>query len=551
MSRSWQDAYTELFGNEQNDINQAPDRYGEGNIDLLNRPRVVNEDKSISTVRSKSFNLDGKEVLLPTIDESGRNLSDEEAVNLYKKTGKNLGIFNSPEEATKYAVQLHNDQEKLVNKDIPDSWKASWDRTNQPSSPSVQPEETTSQNLVRGTARTATRALELPIDVISQIKQLVEPKLSSSEREAFNKNLDKLSFTDYPINVPQEKTLIERTRAAEKELTGEYLQPQTPGEENWDEFVTDAASNILLAGKEARAFGKITQGIVSAATGQAAKAYAKYSGGGEAAQDVTKNSAQVLASLYNPGGAIRKANELYSKADSLIPETAVYDARILEHEMNKLQAKMARGTLAPSEKAIYDESRLILDKIKNGQMKIPEAIASKRSINEKASSWISNPDKAAVARARTFYKKINKDLSSFIKKAERAYPEGVQAQMAADEIYGAVFQSKRVGNFLSNLIKKHPTEATLSAIFGLDKKKVAGIAAISPLYKGYQIAQRMMRSPQLQKYYFRALRQAAAQNGPALLKTLNEMREVAEEDPSLMKFLKQEKIREEYAGSPA
>ena len=91
-----------------------------GNINLNSRPRVKNANGTISTVKSKSFNIDGKEVLLPTVSDDGKIMTDQEALKQYFETGKHLGIFTSPEEATKYAIKLHNNQENLLNRpDVP------------------------------------------------------------------------------------------------------------------------------------------------------------------------------------------------------------------------------------------------------------------------------------------------------------------------------------------------------------------------------------------------------------------------------------------------
>lgn len=88
--------------------------YGRGNIDLTDRPQVAEPDGRVSTVRSISVGIDGKEVLIPTVSDEGRLLSDAEAVALYRKTGRHLGEFRTPQEATAYAERLHRQQQGLV-----------------------------------------------------------------------------------------------------------------------------------------------------------------------------------------------------------------------------------------------------------------------------------------------------------------------------------------------------------------------------------------------------------------------------------------------------
>lgn len=77
-----------------------------GNIDLAKRPVVTMPDGKIATVRSMSFNEDGKEVLIPTISDDGKVLSEKEAIANYKETGKHLGKFKTSDEATEYAKKL-------------------------------------------------------------------------------------------------------------------------------------------------------------------------------------------------------------------------------------------------------------------------------------------------------------------------------------------------------------------------------------------------------------------------------------------------------------
>jgi hypothetical protein len=122
----WQYAITQLHNDIDEFSGRGPagpqqtfeGRIEAGNIDLANRPQVKNADGTVSTVRSMSFEEDGKEVLVPTVSPDGRILSDQQAIDLYHQTGQHLGKFDTPEHADAYAQALHQSQERYYRGDL-------------------------------------------------------------------------------------------------------------------------------------------------------------------------------------------------------------------------------------------------------------------------------------------------------------------------------------------------------------------------------------------------------------------------------------------------
>lgn len=87
-----------------------------GNIDLSNAKPIKNPDGAVSAVRSMGINVDGHEVLIPTVALDGsRVLSQQEAIDQYRKTGKHLGVFATPELANQWAQQLHEVQAARIS----------------------------------------------------------------------------------------------------------------------------------------------------------------------------------------------------------------------------------------------------------------------------------------------------------------------------------------------------------------------------------------------------------------------------------------------------
>lgn len=89
----------------------------QGNIDLTKRPRVHTPDGSTATVRSIGVNIDGQEVLLPTVSGDGKLLSNEQAIAEYQRTGQHLGKFATPEASNVYAEALHQAQQRMIEAD--------------------------------------------------------------------------------------------------------------------------------------------------------------------------------------------------------------------------------------------------------------------------------------------------------------------------------------------------------------------------------------------------------------------------------------------------
>lgn len=103
------------------------DKYGgmePGNLDLKHRPAYKNPDGSVSSVRSMGAELNGKEYLLPTIAEDGRSMGDDEAIDEFRRTGNHLGVYRNPDDSTRAAEAIHQDQAAMSDK----PWWKFWAR---------------------------------------------------------------------------------------------------------------------------------------------------------------------------------------------------------------------------------------------------------------------------------------------------------------------------------------------------------------------------------------------------------------------------------------
>ena len=89
---------------------------GAPTLDPGSQPAVQNENGDISTVRTMGFEDNGRQVNVPSVPaEGGRIMSNEEAYQRYKETGKHLGKYDTIDEASTAAERLHQQEAQQIS----------------------------------------------------------------------------------------------------------------------------------------------------------------------------------------------------------------------------------------------------------------------------------------------------------------------------------------------------------------------------------------------------------------------------------------------------
>ena len=420
--------------------------------------------------------------------------------------------------------------------------------------------ETLGEYLKRTGARTAARIAETPIEIAKGMSELPENLMQGPVGQKIAKTLKQSS------GIAQYLPGKEQIRDFERKHTGEYLQPQTPGEERYDEFVQDVTGQMMGFGRAGREIKSAVTGVQAlrnigqrvgratavAGVGAGTKEIAKDLGFGETAQEWSKMGSMLIASMVEPHGARNYVNRLYDQAGRSLPAGASGDARLLERQLTNTWDRVTRGLGSPDETAVQTAVERLIDKISNGQLTYEEAVASKRSLNTMMMNTVyGTADRAAQARARNLFQGMNANLNEFIGQAEAQYPEFVAAQRAADSGFGAIEQGRRLRNFVRDNKKGVIAMGILPAVeemlhgegftsgVGKAVRGTAKAAAFTyPALKTYEITQRILRSPTMRHYYLNALEAGLAENSSSMLKNLKKLQGHMQKEPEFAELFK-------------
>lgn len=386
----------------------------------------------------------------------------------------------------------------------------------------------------RHTARTASRIGESLVGLPGDIGRLLQTGAEAVGAQAAKVRekigLEPLKERKAPPGLPGSGEL----RDLSTKIFGEKVVPQSKTETFIDEIVSDAA---LLA---IPVKGKIPflRAIGTALAGNIASTGAEKVGFGEKGQAAAKIGTFFLSGLVGKGNVKKYWNEQYKLADEAVPSRAYLDANKLDMQLDKLLGELRKGGIeTPSQKFVQKPVKELKRITQYGEMKVEDAIAAKKKINELRSSLFEDVKGAGARKhART---KIN-DVAKFVDESLENYgkenPVFFKHYKNANEAYAGFQQSKRVGNWISRAIPFGKIGKggllILEAIFkpATLKATIPGVA----VFKTGELVTRMFKNPTLRRFYGNLIKDAINENKGAFVKNLRGMeKEIEKSDPDI------------------
>ena len=378
-----------------------------------------------------------------------------------------------------------------------------------------EPEEGFLKRGLRTAGRSTARATETVLGAPRAIGEFLE---SIVPEKALKAGAEKIG-----IREPVEKALELTKKAAPyklfpksedirenvtKFIFGEKLEPKNEWERKSDDLVSDFAALALpLPGSQL----KVIKPALLALGGNLASELSEHMGGSKNQQTLAKLGTILAGSMINPKAAVNLKDQLFQKESSALPSNASVDNSRLRNSVTELKNKIKKGGVSDADKPALKEISKI-EKLLNGpQTEIDVLKEIKKKINVARGSIYKQLEgnKPGIRTAKARLDQVAKAVDGSLKEYGKQNPEWMTYYKQANEVHGAIEQSKKARGEIFKILKKFGPHSILP-LLGLGHvagtaPALAGIAttgaAGTGIVAGAEIAAKAMKSPTLRKLY--------------------------------------------------
>jgi hypothetical protein len=407
----------------------------------------------------------------------------------------------------------------------------------------VKPQENLVENIARQVGRTGARVAETALGTPRAFGELLESAIPEERvkrlagkvglREPVEKGYEfAKKYAPYKLFPKSEDV-----RDFFKFISGGKTEPKNEWEAKTDELISDFAA---LALPVPGAKFKVLKPALLALGGNIASEAVGRLGGGEKEKTYAKLGTILTGSMINPRAAENLKNDLYSQARQSRPADAQISAKNLVKNSESFEKELLKGDPgATSKRKSLDLIKDIKAKTKSGKINVDELEQFKIDINEARTGLYETFKSDKVGRKRA---KRNLDtLSKFIDKSLTEYgkenPEWEAFYRPANEVHGAIAESKKARNFILRLMKKYGHHALLPLVGAGHlvgaAQTLEGVAATAGLgaaaVAGGEIIAKIKKSPSLTKLYVTLINSALKEDAVAVEQILKKMEKELED----------------------
>ncbi len=418
----------------------------------------------------------------------------------------------------------------------------------------------------RNTSQNISRAFEtyvgLPGNVKSAFQQSVDYASSflpeslkyTGEKEEVKPVQDR-SVMELIFNPPTSQELREiASKNISEKLTGDknYLEPRNASEAATGEFTQDLTSFFLPGTGKAKFLARLAPPVI----GNLSKEGLKYLGASENTADKAKLGIMLATGVAAGSNPSKFASNRISQAKSMVPPNTTVFFQPLNQALNRLSNRLNRGVSVPSKsRARQGISDLQGQVDPQGRVKLHSLMDARDQINE----WISEaggwdvPTNTRDATIRNLNELKSAVIDAVDQNLSSRFPQAADLYRTGYEAAAVTHKSNAISNFIQNNFGKKFASAGAKILFPsvagssvFIPKTAAAVTASYPFYKIGQALYRISKSPTLARYYEDVLINAAKQNAPAMIKSLDKFDKAMKKEE---KQLNSEATLEEFLDS--